>query len=136
MTMNDIVAAPDLSQLPYETRVDIALAECLGATWRPAEIQTSGGVDEWWMKGGPLWGILWFRADGRNNARAALRELRNDPAAWGGMLEKECAGWQFDGSGHCVEYWDGTQFRGETRPTLPEAVRAAVLAKYGKVVDS
>jgi hypothetical protein len=119
---------PDLSALPRDVRVRIAVAETQGATWEPP-----GGdwpvPDEWRLRGGPCRGIGWFR-NGRNNLSSALPDYLSDPAAWGALLEKEALRLVPHVNGHGRAWW-------ESGPDLPwqdtpgAAVCFAVLARHG-----
>lgn len=138
-------ARPDLSALPWDVRLRIAVAETQGATWARVEKddpqdcrlpQRSTGW--WWLRPAPMdtrvWGLLYddpvlgFRPE-------SLPEYLTEPAAWGALLEKELHGYDTE-PGRQVRCWwyrDEAMLHrayGGWARGLPIAVSLAVLAKH------
>ena len=136
-------SAPDLSHLPYETRVRIAVAGTQG--WR---YRAQSRFDPSIPIGIPPRGAGGVKRDSRGNV--ALPNYLHDPAAWGALLEKEgmsvgsrfkwhrgiatgLLGWASDH--HELEADRDRHQTSQGGRSPGEAVCRAVLAKHGITVN-
>ena len=130
-------AHPDLSHLPEDVRLRIAVAETQGFRWLPAPpnvayVWRDSGA---WALTGPRAGVTVFglTAKGVGIPYHGFPNYLSAPAAWGALLEKERVGLQPVGAGRPGGKWQASPdwFIWYLGDCPGRAVCLAVLAKYG-----
>jgi len=123
-----VASKPDLTALPREVRVRIAVAKTQG--WR--YVRTRGRPI-----GVPPEPALTYRRNLNLGDLEVLPDYLIDPAAWGALFMKELNGLENRQDGSCCGWWFNDNRSGPrisyglTCGSLGEAVCAAVLAKHG-----
>ncbi|HWK88345.1 MAG TPA: hypothetical protein VNP72_00070 [Longimicrobium sp.] len=120
-------AAPDLSHLPVDVRLGIAVARALGWSGVICGPRTNLSASA------PAYGYPPLYR--RSGARSTVPDYLNDPAAWGALMEKEridvlapCVGGRQDWVAQAA---DKASMHGHFAATPGRAVALAVLAKHG-----
>ena len=133
MAERDEREGPDLSRLPLDMQLRIAVARTEGGRWVGIGATRRG----LYMDGHGY--TLRMTDDGYGvKMLAGLPDYLNDPAEWGALMERELKGWERsdDGRTHLAFYISQPPRipcrLSERAATLPRAVCLAVLAKHCK----
>jgi len=129
---------PDLTGLPYEDRVCIAVAEAQGATWRCGTYGSRPDAWRLWRtspSGAPEPLTLLYLIRGDDRGPVHMPRYTTDPAAWGPLMERERIGLDPRPDGQWAAYFVTPGYRGWLAKEPGMAVCLAVFTKYGITVD-